>query len=201
MDRSVDKKTSAKRELILTRAKQVFIRKGFAAVTMKDIIEECGISRGGLYLYFQSVDEIFMHVIETHNQRKWNEAKQHLSEDKCFEQLIDEYLAKQKKRLMNLNNSLLVPMYEYRFANRDEYHKSFFNKQFTDTKNVVSEILDCGFAKCGKGSRCTETLATGIVLLIEGISMLAVGAGITEGFIDSQMALIKDMIFLKKACP
>ena len=33
-----------KKELILERAKKVFLEKGFANVTMKDIIEACGIS-------------------------------------------------------------------------------------------------------------------------------------------------------------
>ena len=59
----MEKKSDKKREFILLKAKQVFIRSGFASVTMKDIIEECGISRGGIYLYFTSVDEIFMQVI------------------------------------------------------------------------------------------------------------------------------------------
>lgn len=63
-------KSQEKRELILTKAKQAFIRKGFNGVTMKDIIEECEISRGGIYLYFSSVDEIFMEVVKRHNRSK-----------------------------------------------------------------------------------------------------------------------------------
>ena len=45
-------KSEQKREHILQCAKPVFARKGFRAVTMKDIVEACGISRGGLYLHF-----------------------------------------------------------------------------------------------------------------------------------------------------
>ena len=51
-----------KKELILERAKKVFLEKGFANVTMKDIIEACGISRGGLYLYYSSTREIFLTI-------------------------------------------------------------------------------------------------------------------------------------------
>ena len=194
----VEKRSSAKRDLILSKAKQVFLRKGFAAVTMKDIIEECGISRGGIYLYFQSVDEIFMRVIEAHNKKRLREAKQYVSEDKSFEQLIDEYLGRQKRRLMNLNDSFLIPMYEYRFAKTEEHHKEFFRDQFMYTKNTILEILDYGFEKAGVAGRCTESLATSIVLLIEGISMLAVSAGISEELVDKQMLAVKDMIFKVK---
>lgn len=63
-------RSKEKRELILTKAERVFIRRGFNGVTMKDIIEECEISRGGIYLYFSSVDDIFMEVIKRHNQSK-----------------------------------------------------------------------------------------------------------------------------------
>ena len=195
---SVEKRSSAKRDLILSKAKQVFLRKGFAAVTMKDIIEECGISRGGIYLYFQSVDEIFMRVIEAHNKKRLREARQYVSEDKSFEQLIDEYLGRQKRRLMNLNDSFLIPMYEYRFAKTEEHHKEFFRDQFMYTKNTILEILDYGFEKTGIAGRCTESLATSIVLLIEGISMLAVSAGISEELVDKQMLSVKDMIFKVK---
>ena len=46
-ERSVQKK-----QLILEKAKEVFVEKGFRNVTMKDIVDACEISRGGLYLYF-----------------------------------------------------------------------------------------------------------------------------------------------------
>ena len=191
----MDKKSDTKRNLILNNAKKVFIRKGFATVTMKDIIEECGISRGGIYLYFQSVEQIFMQVIETHNQQKVKEAKQYISEDKSFEQMVGEYLDKQKKRLLNLNNSLLVAMYEYRFANRCDKNRDFFQAQFTYTKNIILSILSSGFAKNGITNRDTDSLASSIVLLIEGISMMAIAVGIPEDFIDKQIISIKEMIF------
>jgi len=193
----MEKKSEAKRNLILTRARQVFVRKGFANVTMKDIIEECGISRGGLYLYFQSVDEIFMQVIDTHNQSKLKETKLHINDnfgDASFHQLLDEYLERQKQRLLNLDNSLLVAMYEYRFANRDIFHKKFFHNQFITTKNVVLDIINYGVEKGVVICADAEALAAGVVLHIEGVSMLAVAAGVAPEFVDSQISFIRDVI-------
>jgi len=192
----MEKKTNAKRNLILANAKNVFIRKGFASVTMKDIIEECNISRGGIYLYFQSVDQIFRQVIEDHNQQKIKEAKKYISSDKNFEQVIDEFLEKQKKRLMNLENSFLVAMYEYRFVNRNDEHQEFFQNQFVYTKNIVTDILMFGFKEKNIQSHNIDALASSIVLLIEGISMFAVVVGVSEDFIDKQVAIIKNMIMV-----
>ena len=57
-------KSEQKRKFILETARKVFIEKGFKNVTMKDIVEACDISRGGLYLYFNSTREIFLEVLK-----------------------------------------------------------------------------------------------------------------------------------------
>lgn len=44
-------KSVQKQKYIIETARNVFMEKGFKEVTMKDIVEACGISRGGLYLY------------------------------------------------------------------------------------------------------------------------------------------------------
>ena len=49
---------------ILEAAKRVFVEKGYGAVTLKDIVEETGMSRGWIYLYFQSKDEIFEALLD-----------------------------------------------------------------------------------------------------------------------------------------
>ncbi len=45
-------KSVKKKKYIVETARKVFMEKGFRKVTMKDIVEACDISRGGLYLYF-----------------------------------------------------------------------------------------------------------------------------------------------------
>ena len=45
-------KSTQKKQYIIEKAKEVFIKRGYKDVTMKDIVEACQISRGGLYLYF-----------------------------------------------------------------------------------------------------------------------------------------------------
>ena len=52
-------KSEQKRKFILETARRVFVEKGFKNVTMKDIVEACKISRGGLYLYFENTSQIF----------------------------------------------------------------------------------------------------------------------------------------------
>lgn len=44
------------------------MEKGFKKVTMKDIVEACDISRGGLYLYFENTSQIFMEVLRMESE-------------------------------------------------------------------------------------------------------------------------------------
>jgi AcrR family transcriptional regulator len=53
-----------RREQILDAAIQVFSRKGFAQARMDDLVAEAGLSKGTLYWYFKSKDEIILALIE-----------------------------------------------------------------------------------------------------------------------------------------
>jgi AcrR family transcriptional regulator len=51
-----------RRESILAAAERVFVRKGISSATMEDIAREAELSKGALYLYFQSKDELFLAI-------------------------------------------------------------------------------------------------------------------------------------------
>ncbi len=51
-----------RRESILAAAERVFVRKGISSATMEDIAREAELSKGALYLYFQSKDELFLSI-------------------------------------------------------------------------------------------------------------------------------------------
>jgi AcrR family transcriptional regulator len=49
---------------IVEAALQVFAEKGFAAARLDDVAARAGVSKGGLYLYFDTKEEIFRAVVE-----------------------------------------------------------------------------------------------------------------------------------------
>ena len=51
------------REQIVTVAKRVFLRKGFAKASMRDVAKGAGIGLSNIYNYFNSKDEIFRHIV------------------------------------------------------------------------------------------------------------------------------------------
>ncbi|SIQ13652.1 transcriptional regulator, TetR family [Rhizobium sp. RU35A] len=59
----------AKREQILEGAKAVFMRLGFDAASMNDITREAGVSKGTIYVYFDSKDDLFAAIMEQERTR------------------------------------------------------------------------------------------------------------------------------------
>lgn len=188
-------KASMKRELILDNAKQVFIRKGFNRVTMKDIIEECNISRGGVYLYFSTVDEIFIEVVKKHNRAKIEGIRSSIENCTDFNQLMDGFFAEQKEKLLNMDKSLFAAMIEFCFSHKNKSDRDFYTEQFFNTKNILLEMLKFGQSVNAVTTQNIDSLADSIMFLIEGLRSLAVSSGISAELADRQLNLCKRMVY------
>lgn len=191
-------KSEEKRELILERAEQIFIRKGFNGVTMKDIIEECKISRGGIYLYYSSVDEIFMEVIKRHNQSKLDQAHINAENNLNFETMLNNYFHMQKERLLHMENSLLLSMFEFFIAHKSEADKDFFSGTFDSLENAILEVLSCGVKEGCIDSADIHVLAEHFLFFIKGLETLAISSGVSEELLDTQFDYCKKTIFRKR---
>src|SRR5260370_38125984 len=55
---------SAQRRQIIEGARAVFLAQGFDAASMSDIARKAGVSKGTLYVYFKSKDELFEAITE-----------------------------------------------------------------------------------------------------------------------------------------
>jgi len=53
-----------KRQKIIDTAKKLFAKKGFAACSISDIVEESGLSVGVIYTYFDGKEDVFRAIID-----------------------------------------------------------------------------------------------------------------------------------------
>ncbi|MGG5315539.1 TetR/AcrR family transcriptional regulator [Enterococcus sp. AZ072] len=192
---SNEERKRQKREAILESARRVFAKKGLIDVTMKDIIDACGISRGGIYLYFDSVDEIFIETVKRRNSRKFDSIRSAIKENQAFDELLDTYFNSHKERLLNtINDSMLRAMYEYYFTHKSEEDQEFQQAQMAATKQTISEILELGIKQRVLAAQSLDTLAENFMFVIEGLSVLALIGDITEAQIDGQFSLMKSLL-------
>lgn len=78
MSKLVDKE--AKKQHLLETALSLFTEKGYNAVTTREIAEKAGISKGGLYDYFENKDELFREAINNKMKNVLDDFKKQLLE-------------------------------------------------------------------------------------------------------------------------
>lgn len=185
----LSKTRQAKKEAILRTATQFFSEEGFLNVNMQAIINACGISRGGIYLYFQSVDELFVEVVRSRSVRQFDLIRQELKDKPDFDKVLTDYLADHKKRLLGLSEgkpSLLRAMYEYSFTHNTEADRRLKQKQVNATRATVQAVLNLGAEQKKIESDQVRLLAEELMLLIEGMNVLALTGELQELQIDRQ---------------
>jgi AcrR family transcriptional regulator len=68
-----------RRDSILSAAREVFSRLGFAAATVEDVAEQAGIGKGTLYLYFRSKEEIYLACLVEEAHKLMRQTREELS--------------------------------------------------------------------------------------------------------------------------
>ena len=136
-------KSVQKKKYILEKARTVFSEKGFKNVTMKDIVDACEISRGGLYLYFSSTEEIFLAVLADDSSEDDEEAVvAALSGDASAGDMLALFLKEQKKEILRKKNNLTVATYEYFTLHKATALDNPLKRQFDTAVKIVEKLIE-----------------------------------------------------------
>ena len=101
------------REFILDTAYVLFAKDGFHKITMKDICEATGLSRGGLYSHFPGTKEIFEAILVKINQKDEMNFHKEMEEGMPATEILIRALELMKDEMEHSEESLSLAMYEY----------------------------------------------------------------------------------------
>ncbi len=180
-------KSQQKRKYILEKARQVFIEKGYRSVTMKDIIEACEISRGGLYLYFPSTQEIFLEVLKQEAELGDDVFSTQATEDATPVDILELFFAAQKAELLNTKDNLAMATYEYSFAHKMQGKDNFLRGQFKAAVQALTQLIEMGVEDGELYCEDPQAAAEQIMYTIEGLKITQLTMQITEEEIDKQL--------------
>ena len=185
-------KSLQKRQYILDTARKVFAEKGFKSVSMKDIVEACGISRGGLYLYFDSTEQILMEILRMEAQETDDLFAGHISEEDTAADILLLFLKEQKKELLQKQDSLTVAVYEYFFGHKTTDRNNTLRRQFDAGVKVIEKLIEAGIASGEFYCENPRGAASNIMYVLEGMKINAQTFGITEKMVDEQLLYIME---------
>jgi AcrR family transcriptional regulator len=188
-------KSIRKKQLILEKARAVFAERGYLDVTMKDIVEACQISRGGLYLYFESTREIFLEVLamkESNESGEEDVFTKAVSEHASSSDILALFLQEQKKELCNQTGSLTRATYEFFFANQMPKNENPLKMQFDGAVQIIEKLITDGVQTGEFICDDPRGAARNIMYVLEGLRIMAQTVGITE------KAINKEILYLMK---
>ena len=180
-------KSLQKKKFILETARKVFMEKGYKRVTMKDIVEACDISRGGLYLYFNGTDEIFMEVLKMESEEADDVFSGSIKEDSTVTDILTLFLQEQKKELLRKNNNLVQATYEFYFEKDLPKKDNILKNQFDTAVLIIQKLIEEGVESGEFYCEDCEGTARNIMYVLEGLKISAQTIGVTEKSVDREI--------------
>ncbi|WP_338754368.1 TetR/AcrR family transcriptional regulator [Bacillus sp. FJAT-52991] len=108
-----DKKNEKQKQILLT-AMNLFANKGYHQTSMKEIADVCEMSKGGLYLYFKSKEDLLLMILKYH-----------------FQMLDDQYVLVEQDPHLNIKEKFTKQM-EISLKHAIEYEE-FNNMRMQET--------------------------------------------------------------------
>mgnify|MGYP001041315785 CR=1 FL=1 len=189
-ERQMGEKSLQKRKYILETARRVFMEKGYKRVTMKDIVDACEISRGGLYLYFNSTAEIFLEVLKLESEEADDVFSDSITEDATAADILVLFLKEQKKELLRKKDTLTQATYEFYFENDLPKKDNILKKQFDSAVKIMQKLIEAGVGNREFYCADCEGTARNIMFVLEGLKINAQTIGITAEAVDREFQYI-----------
>lgn len=147
-------KAERTRENIRREAYKLFADKGFKEVTMTDICEKTGLSRGGLYRYYSCTGEIFSEIIS----QEYAIAGR-MEERESAKAILEDMLEAIKGEIMDKELSLSLAIYEYASLGNED----FFIRINESAKRRWISLINYGM-KTGEFKRVDTEQASDLIL-------------------------------------
>jgi len=103
MPKITETKKELRKQIILKSAMELFSSKGFVRTSMDDIVKHSGISKGGIYVYFRTKEDIFLHLANG-TALKRHSILNDFSDDMSYSDRITFYLQKAIKNFIGREN-------------------------------------------------------------------------------------------------
>lgn len=201
MGGGMGEKSVQKRKFILETARKVFVEKGFKKVTMKDIVEACEISRGGLYLYFDDTGQIFQEVLKMESQEADDVFSDSIAEDATAADILFLFLREQKKELLRKGDTLTQAIYEFYFQGQPVKKGNVLRRQFDSAVKIMERLIQTGVEQGEFICEDCRGMARNIMFVLEGLKISAQTMGITPETVDREILFIMKSLGVQNGQP
>lgn len=189
------------KQIILEKACQLFAAKGFKDVTMQDICEQSGLSRGGLYRHFESTGQIFLEIVNAFTDRQKARIISEIRQSVPATVILDNILSAYQQEMGDVKASLSLAIYEFYSNPAIAKTDNAVTRQYENSKSAWLELIQYGI-KTGEFKTVNpESVFHLIVFAYQGVRMYSrlmdVGTDIPEQIIGEikRLLLTKEVLY------
>jgi AcrR family transcriptional regulator len=157
-----------RKDQILDAAREVFTEKGFQKARMDDIVEKSGLSKGTLYWYFKSKDDIVIGIFERLFSREARDLEVLLSSDGTASYRLMQYT---ERVTQDVKHVLRYASMAYEFislAFRNKYFEKAFKYYLREHMDILVPIIQGGIDAGEFRAVDPEEAAIAIAAIFEG---------------------------------
>ncbi|MGN0194757.1 MAG: TetR/AcrR family transcriptional regulator [Pseudoramibacter sp.] len=180
-------KAVKKRNLILEKAQEIFLKCDFDQVTMTSIIKACGISHGGIYRYFSSPTEILLSLFERDTNQLFDAVGVAIWERRSAIEVLREIFDIYRKNAWHSKPNMWA-RYNL-FFKTHQTEQPVKQKQYKRLIQSIENVLEYGIKRQEIKTLQTELLAHQLAFFLEGLDANVSTIGLTQEEIQKQFEL------------
>jgi AcrR family transcriptional regulator len=191
-----DSEKEKRKKHIIDSAVVVFTRKGYVNSTMQDIVDETGMSRGWVYLYFSNKEDIMLAILAKNDKETEAQINNLLMSGLSVWKGLSGLIDMMDQQFNHASDDLPIVIYEYFISGwkqpeRREYLEAHYKKQH----EYLSLYLQQGVANGEfRPSVDLDVIIKMITSYFEGLLLHSKAAGSNNVRVSEQLRLFKTML-------
>lgn len=186
------KKGDQTKTTILDTARVLFAEKGYSAVTMKDFCDRLGLSRGGLYRYFNSPITIFVAMLDLDKESSIQELDEAITAGVPARTIFDYFIQQQKQEIQQGVGRLSMAVYEFCLAHPDQ--KPYLDRRYCTAVEILVKLIRYGQDQQAFTRVDARETAAHIVVFLEGLRLSSAVTTFTASTLDDQLHYLYTLI-------
>ncbi len=164
--------SDTRKSQILEAAMNVFSRRGFHEARMDDIVQESGLSKGALYWYFKSKDEVILSILDNLFERELSGLKGLQDQEGAASDLLSEFMQLTIHELQQMARLLPIAYEFYALAFRNHTVREAAKRYLQTYINLLTPLIQRGIDQGAFQPVNPEETAISVCAMIEGTLLL-----------------------------
>lgn len=181
------------KSFIKEKARNLFEKQGFHRITMKDICEVTGLSRGGLYGHYESTADIFASLMEDLMTQQNDELKTQQDHGVSAAGILTGILNRYQDEMLDGEHSLSLAIYEY-YSQFPKDSANSLTMQYDLSKEMWEQLLQYGIDTGEFNPVDITAVFDLLVFSYQGVRMYSTITEIDERIAQRIIETIKNMI-------